>query len=111
MGSKLTVFRVRGIPEKVTLDALKRTLSRVDGNEELKIKATIAPSCYDRTQTALVQFDPLPSYLEDSSNVDWDSYDMEVETDAGELFDITIDKNFFGLTQLYLTKTDNITAE
>ncbi|KAH8148944.1 uncharacterized protein LAJ45_06918 [Morchella importuna] len=36
---------------------------------------------------------------------------MEVETDAGELFDITIDKNFFGLTQLYPTKTDDITAD
>ncbi|KAI5845839.1 hypothetical protein DFP73DRAFT_476894 [Morchella snyderi] len=107
----MTVFRVRGIPGELALGALEKNLAEADRNGNLKIKITIAPSCYDRTQTALVQFDPLPSYLQDAGSAEWDGYDMEVETEEGELFDITIDKDFFGLTQLYPTKSDDITAD
>ncbi|KAI5841055.1 hypothetical protein DFP73DRAFT_516555 [Morchella snyderi] len=90
------VFRVTGIPLWATASDIKDVLLL---GEEVKIeRMTITPSCYgDGTQTAIVQFEPCPpKYLE---KVVSGSLQDRQRSMYGS--DINIDKNFYGLTQLY----------
>jgi hypothetical protein len=93
------VFRVCGIQQKATEARLIAALSAL--SEEIgTIEATIVPSCEstDDTNVGLVSFLPnAPEFLDPLFEGD---DEVLVETEVGEL---TIDKNFHGLTQLYPT--------
>lgn len=105
-----TVFRVTGIPLATTLDHLI-TILTTEFSSETDIRpdidnCSLSPSCYDeRNQTALIQFTPrAPRPLESLANND------DYLIDIGSGYDIAIDQDFYGLTQLYPT-TEPITAE
>ncbi|RPB09223.1 hypothetical protein P167DRAFT_511146, partial [Morchella conica CCBAS932] len=98
--SRDTVFRVLGVPALVTITQLKITFSKEFGEDsaiDLK-KSTLCPSCFgDDTQVALIQFIAEPPRTLSTLQAGH-PYEMELEGD-----DITVDKDFYGLTQLYPT--------
>jgi len=104
-------FRASGIRRSATIEDLVGALSAkfTDDETDIKIEATIVPSSdmTDNTNTALLCFKPrVPWYLEPLHK---GSEDAQIDTEVGEL---SFDKNFFGLTQLYPTPPRRkITAE
>jgi hypothetical protein len=103
------VFRVCGIQPQATKARLIEALSALSENVEIRIEATMVPSCESTngTNIGLVVFIPkAPEYLDPLYDGE---DDVLVETEVGEL---TIDKNFHGLTQLYPTQPgEKIRAE
>jgi hypothetical protein len=105
------VFRVGGIRCDATVEELKAALSArfLDNEKDTKIEATITPPCdsTDDTNAGLVCFIPrAPAYL---SPLNTGDDDLQIDTEVGEL---NLDKNFYGLTQLYPTPPgQTITAE
>ncbi len=109
-----TVFRVRGLP-LLADDALKAKLrafirQQLSLAENVPFTITCAPNCYSeqREKIALVEFSAVPEFLsrlvtsEPHANLA-----IAAETD-----DITFDRHFFGLTQLYTPQPDSaISAE
>ena len=105
------VFRAVGLPENATpsdFQELRRFLK--DGEELNLIDEAIVPSCpADDTLTGLFGVKPpLPSFLDtQTSGTTSASFTFSLR---GE--DVEIDRNFFGLTQLYPTKLETpIVAE
>ncbi|KAF8242522.1 hypothetical protein K440DRAFT_565337, partial [Wilcoxina mikolae CBS 423.85] len=97
------VFRVVGIHQEATKDALIAALCAefLDHEKDIIIDATIVPSCdgTDDTNTGLVCFYPYtPRFLESLYEGRED-----VQIEKSEIGDLNIDKNFYGLTQLYPT--------
>ncbi|KAI5842142.1 hypothetical protein DFP73DRAFT_480373, partial [Morchella snyderi] len=97
------IFRITGIPLSVTQNELTDILmEEFDTENGILPNAGCCSSCYDdRTQTALLEFTPrapsiLLDYLGDKSNKGY-----MISHPSGR--DITIDQNFYGLTQLYPT--------
>jgi hypothetical protein len=98
------VYRITGILLKTSLSELHTALATQlfddDDGEDITVdfaESTLCPSCYDsRTQIALVQFTPYsPRKL--NRLPDGDTYSVPLLDGV----DITIDRDFFGLTQLY----------
>lgn len=107
-----TVFRVTGIPLSMTVDELGATFSSEFSSEDVALdidETTLCLSCYDkRTQTALIQFTPHPPQaLEGLAH--HDTYQLQLKL-GGSGQDLSIDKDFYGLTQLYPT-TEEAKAE
>lgn len=107
------VFRVRGIPYGKSLRSISVALSA----SPLKLRSkdiwmdvdesTIVPDCYgSNTQMALIQFIPRPPDELQSLRIN-ETYTLRLYR-SGE--QITVDKDFFGHTQLYPT-TGQIAAE
>lgn len=98
--SQDTVFRVVGVPAPLTIAELQTAFCEEFGDQatiDLK-KSTLCPSCFsDGTQVALVQFTSEPP-KELGTLKAGQPYEMELEDG-----DISLDKDFFGLTQLYPT--------
>ncbi|KAI5793361.1 hypothetical protein FPQ18DRAFT_167883 [Pyronema domesticum] len=102
MASRPTMLRVTNIPRDATLESLFSALScaLLPDETDITIDATIVPSCSteDQHNTALAKYFPrVPKYLEPLS---LSCEDIQIETDLG---DLTLDKTFYGLTQLYPT--------
>lgn len=111
---KNLIFRVTGLPASQTDDALvdfiRRNLLKGEEQSQLNVTASIVPSCSNNGQemAALVEFGGgVPDFL--STLV---AKPLEVwEVEMGNV-DITFDRHFFGLTQLYTPKADKpVTAE
>lgn len=105
-GTKLEggfVFRVRGIPSGVTKSDSEAALSRVFGTMGVTLdhtRITITPSCFgDGTSTALVQAKPHAQCALDKLGVG-ESHQVPLGIHNAM---IRIDKDFYGLTQLYPT--------
>lgn len=95
-----TVFRVTGIPLTATVDELHDALSELlsEGITVNTKHTTISPSCHDKTtQNALIQFTPYPPLILTNLPTN-DCYQIQFGNT-----DINIDKDFYGLTQLYPT--------
>jgi len=114
--SQTAVFRVRGIPDTTSREQLERAITEdfQDDEKEIKTQLSITPSCAsDGSQTALLEFTPRhPQYLDDVVNdpLGETSYMIEINPEA--CLDISIDMNFYGLTQLYpTTPGEKIVAE
>lgn len=106
MSRRPTTFRVGNIPSSATLPELKDALVNAMAVEEcdaITIEATIAPATThadDDTNTALVTFSPqAPKFLGPLCKAE----DVQIDTPLG---DLSFDKTFYGLTQLYPTTPD-----
>ncbi|KAF8242491.1 hypothetical protein K440DRAFT_616892 [Wilcoxina mikolae CBS 423.85] len=98
------IYRVTGIPSTFTSATLKSALSErlpYEGEEYIQITANIVPSCvHNSTNTALVSFIPHPPvYLDSLSNGTTEIYTLRTANYGA----LAIDKNMYGLTQLYTT--------
>jgi hypothetical protein len=104
---KGAVFRVAGIPPAETIGdlddiirILKGSLSEAFPGDTFDIEATLSGSCYDNTRTALVSFTPsAPPELNGLAN----GGTLEIPYN-GTRKALIIDRDFYGLTQLYQTK-------
>lgn len=97
------VFRVEGIPDGTTLKDLQEQLLNKEKTTAKIEWSTICPSCTRMgAQTALIQFvdNKFPSYL---GNIPHGGYITSIKAPDGHV-DVTIDKDFYGLTQLYPVK-------
>ncbi|KAF8539829.1 hypothetical protein BDD12DRAFT_736122, partial [Trichophaea hybrida] len=99
--------RVMGIQREVTMEDLIHALSAAFSNDEndIEIDGSIMPPCdtTENTNVALVCFRPkAPRYLDPLYSGD---EDIQIDTKVGEL---SFDKHFYGLTQLYPTPPRNI---
>jgi len=96
-----TTFRVANIPSSTPLAELKDALTSpmlIAERGAISIEATLAPSVTFGKDTALVTFSPQePGYLEPLNK---GADDVQVDTHLG---DLSLDKMFYGLTQLYPT--------
>jgi hypothetical protein len=97
------VYRVVGIPRLVSHQRLlgELTAKFTAADAGIEIDATIVPTCYsdDDTDVALVSFVPSAPHYLDSLRAGGDD-DVAIATAIGEL---TFDRDFYGLTQLYRT--------
>lgn len=100
---KGAIFRVTGIPRALTCEALEAAISGAFSTEQIRVdtsKTRICSSCCDqRTRTALIGFTPhAPRALDTLPSAG--TYEVEIP----DLHcDISIDRDFQGLTQLYST--------
>lgn len=112
------VFRVRGIPYGINLSSISFALLHspplptIREFEDITVdinESTLVPDCYNtctQMQMALIQFIPRPpDYLQRLQTNE--TYSLRLD---GSREEITIDKDFFGHTQLYPT-TGQIAAE
>lgn len=100
-------FRVRDIPLHGTLDILvKAVLERFPGEEDITIdqgRSTLVQCCYrpNKVKTAILNFLPRPpkelARLENNA-----PYEFQISRNRN----IIIDKDFYGLTQLYTPSMD-----
>ena len=104
MSRRPTTFRITNIPSDTTLSALRNALQScmlADERAAITVEATLSPSATveeDDTATALATFSPrTPSFLDPLAK---GADDVQIETDLG---DLSLDKMFYGLTQLYPT--------
>ncbi|KAL0633622.1 hypothetical protein Q9L58_007446 [Maublancomyces gigas] len=97
------IFRITGIPLSVTLTDLTTVISSTFSSEGITLdesQSTLCLSPDQRSQTALVQFMPrTPKELERLRMKDVCIVDMDAAA-------ICIDKDFYGLTQMYATEGD-----
>jgi hypothetical protein len=105
-------FRVSNIPQDASVQDLQSAISGalLPDENDISAEASIVPSSNveeDEINTALVTFFPrLPKFVEVLSN---DFEDIQIDTPLG---DLTFDKTFYGLTQLYATAPrERIVAE
>ncbi|KAL7269776.1 hypothetical protein RUND412_007546 [Rhizina undulata] len=108
-----TVFRIKDVPSTFTVADLAQILRGKLSKDEnqVNINITFVPSCYwsqRGTKWALVDFQPIPSFLQEVAYDKTESrkvyLDVEDET-------LTIDVNFYGFTQLYEVKGAEIAAD
>lgn len=113
--NKGPVFRVTGLQAEQSDEDLDTALRTVitenlsDNEQHFQFTTALVPSCNDNLQkVALVEFhDGIPDFLHELVTDPLDDFQI----DMGE-YDITIDRHFFGFTQLYTPKPDtDITAE
>jgi hypothetical protein len=102
MASRPVMLRVTNIPQDACLENLLSALScaLLSDEKDITVEATIIPPCStgDQHKAALARFSPrVPKYLEPLS---LSCEDIQIETELG---DLTLDKTFYGLTQLYPT--------
>ncbi|KAF8534801.1 hypothetical protein BDD12DRAFT_858610 [Trichophaea hybrida] len=101
--TKPVVFRVQNIPTCIRKHELEIIIAKffMGTEKDIKIRLDMSPSCQgDDTQTALLEFSPrYPTFLDEVVNGKKGAVTKEVDDDT----DISIDKNFYGLTQLYET--------
>ncbi|RPB06364.1 hypothetical protein P167DRAFT_514584, partial [Morchella conica CCBAS932] len=101
-------FRVRQIPLNYTLDSLIQLfLVKFPNERGITIdrkRSSLFQCCYDpRIQTAIIHFSPRPPPPLDALRFGT-TYNLDI---SSQYLDILIDKNFYGLTQLY-TPSKNI---
>lgn len=104
-------FRVRQIPLNYTLDSLIQLFLEKFPNERGitidRKRSSLFQCCYDpRIQTAIIHFSPRPPPPLDALRFGT-TYSLDI---SSQYLDILIDKNFYGLTQLY-TPSKNIELE
>lgn len=104
------VVRIQNVSNETSIEALKELLLDVCDHDErlvIEIEVSLVPSCTvrDGSQAALVKFKPtLPAVFGDLNKNDY-----QIETSTAIL---NVDKNFYGLTQLYPTvESGSISAE
>ena len=106
------VVRIQNVSNETSSEALKELLldaCKIDESivVETEIEVSLVPSCTvrDGSQTALVKFKPtVPAVFGDLNRTD---YQIEASTAI-----LNVDKNFYGLTQLYPTvESGRISAE
>lgn len=99
--TRAKVVRIQNVPPEISAEALKELLRQTCNDDERAIgtiEVHLVPSCTlrDESQAALVKFNPaLPAKLGDLNKADY-----QIATSAAIL---NVDKNFYGLTQLYPT--------
>ncbi|KAI5843119.1 ankyrin repeat-containing domain protein [Morchella snyderi] len=104
-------FRARQIPRRYTLDSLIQVLERLPHElegEDITVdrrRSSLVQCCYSPStrQTAIIHFSPRPPTTLDRLRFG-STYSLEISPQDS---DILIDKNFYGLTQLY-TPSKNI---
>ncbi len=104
------VVRVQNVPVETSIEALKELLLHTCNEEErpvITVEVSLVPSCTvrDGSRAALAKFNPvLPAVFGDLNTTD---YQIEASTAI-----LNVDKNFYGLTQLYPTiESGSISAE
>ena len=108
------MVRIQNVSSETSSEALKELLLEVCNVDERSvieiesgIEVSLVPSCTvrDGSQAALVKFRPtLPAVFGDLNKTDY-----QIETSTAIL---NVDKNFYGLTQLYPTvESGSISAE
>ena len=104
------VIRIQNVPKDTSAEALEELLKQACTDEErskIGIEVSLVPSCSvrDGSQAAIVKLTPtLPGFLHDLGKTDY-----QIKSPSSIL---NVDKNFFGLTQLYpTTGRTTITAE
>lgn len=101
---KGAIFRVTGIPRALTTDALEAAISAEFSAEQVTVdgnRTRICSSCSDqKMRTALIVFKPhAPLALDNLLSAG--TYEVEIRDLQ---CDISIDRDFQGLTQLYPTR-------
>ncbi|KAF8541785.1 hypothetical protein BDD12DRAFT_803410 [Trichophaea hybrida] len=113
--SQTVIFRVRGIPEITSREQLERAITEdFQDDEAIKTQLSITPGCAsDDSQTSLLEFTPRhPQYLDNVVNDPSGEMTSMILIDDEACLDISIDRNFYGLTQLYpTTPGERIVAE
>ncbi|EXJ76254.1 uncharacterized protein A1O5_00762 [Cladophialophora psammophila CBS 110553] len=99
--------RARNVSLETTAERLQHIVSHhfePSENDTITCEVTLAPTCTDNgeTQTAIIKFSPcMPKFLSGLSQ-------KRVQIKVNDNEDIDIDQDFFGLTQLYPTRTITI---
>ena len=95
------VVRIQNVSVETSIEALNGLLLHTCNDDErsvITVEVNFVPSCTvrDGSRAALVKFNPaLPAVFGDLNKTDY-----QIETSTAIL---NVDKNFFGLTQLYPT--------
>lgn len=104
------VVRIQNVSVETSIETLKELLLHTCNDDErlvITIEVNLVPSCTvrDGSRVALVKFNPsLPAIFGDLNKTDY-----QIETSTAIL---NVDKNFYGLTQLYPTvDSRSISAE
>jgi hypothetical protein len=104
------VFRVRSIPPDADISEVLSILREKFRNNHIDPdESSIAPSPYDNTQTAFIQFFNFPP--ETLANLGHNGSIVLTYRFRPKKVNIIIDKDFYELTQLYKPEELPITAE
>jgi hypothetical protein len=104
--SKLTCFRISGIPVKWNKDDLLLALRSFDPDFNDARKLSLFPACSGRTQTALLRLDPLMC-SEYFRRIDSTQEQYELIEGDPDIY-LVIDKHLLGLTPLNTPGDDAI---
>src|SRR5258708_7039520 len=112
--TKSTIYRITGLPvgpEDEIVSSLKKALYLHASNSELERigKMSVVPSCYDnQASVGLLEWKGgAPDFLSSLVTSPLGSWEIELDD-----YDISFDRHFFGITQLYNTEPEQpINAE